>query len=172
MGYNRQLKRVLPPSSTTSVVIIIHCLTFFWTIWAGVINNLDIFIFFSLPSLSLRMSMHPGSWLRFTAILAAVFTFFTVVLLQVNTCVRSVAQFNTIQSKKYITIGVRLRAWKPVYWAVDQNNRLQRRMIWGRRKSVCTSTILHSHLKPLWEGRFWTFDNYPHIISNKTIGAC
>ena len=35
--------------------------------------------------------MHPGSWLRFAAILAAVFTFFTVFLLKVNTCVRSVA---------------------------------------------------------------------------------
>jgi len=34
------------------------------------------------------MSMHPGSWLRFAAILAAVFTFFTVFLLKVNTCVR------------------------------------------------------------------------------------
>ena len=36
------------------------------------------------------MSMHPGSWLRFAVILAAVFTFFTVFLLKVNTCVRSV----------------------------------------------------------------------------------
>ena len=67
---------------------------------AGGNNDLDIFrsIFSLPPSLTLTMSkgsilyvkgsMFPGSWLKFAAVLAATFTFLSILLLKLNTCVR------------------------------------------------------------------------------------
>ena len=93
MGYNRQLKWALSPSNTTSSCDN-HTSSDLFLDQLGSLMILTFSYFFSLPSLSLMMSLHPGSWLRFAATLAAVFTFFTVFLLKVSTCVRSVFQYN------------------------------------------------------------------------------
>ena len=89
MGYNRQLKWVLPPLSCTTS----NCDNYTWSVFLDQLGSLMIltfsYIYFHCQVLpGVRMSMHPGSWLRFAAILAAVFTFFTVLLLRVNTCVK------------------------------------------------------------------------------------
>ena len=108
-----------------------------------------------LESWVLTMSLLPGSWLRLTAILAAMLILFTTLILKLNTCDRSVSHY-LMEDLNLILfciaiLGVRLRSSKTVCSALEEN-RLGGRTRWGRRRSACTSTISLSPLKRLWGG--------------------
>ena len=115
--------------------------------------------------------MHPGSWLRFAAILAAVFTFFTVFLLKVNTCVRSVAQYNhhsLFPANKIQYNRCEVESMKASLLGCGPEQQAGRKDEMGTEEKC----MYEYNLTLSFEATMGRSVLNPHIIAKKTIGAC
>ena len=74
--------------------------------------------------LYVKMSMFPGSWLKFAAVLAATFTFLSILLLKLNTCLRYKSQTWEVKSvSKYLNkIGMQWECKAKTKSLISQNS--------------------------------------------------